>query len=92
MQPLWETFANQDEFLHHRKRSHKESVQTCKNIVAGKCKYGSGKCWFNHGESKDLTEDENVKKIDEDVIEKLFKMMEKFTQQMMEMKVINNLK
>ena len=92
MQPLWETFANQDEFLHHRKRSHKESVQTCRNFVSDKCKYGSGKCWFNQGESKDLTEDENVKKIDEDVIEKLFKMMEKFTQQMMEMKVINNLK
>ena len=80
-------------FLHHRKRFLKYSVQTCKNIVSGKCKYGNGKCWFNHDESKDSTEDKNSdKKIEEDVIEKLVKMMEKFTQQIVEMKVVNNLK
>ena len=40
----------------------------------------------------DINEDENDKKMDVEVIEKLFRMMEKFTQQMLEMKETNNLK
>ena len=86
------TFENQDKFLHHRKKYHKESVQTCKNVVSGKCIYGNGKCWFNHGDAKDSIGDEKDKKIEEQVIEKLFRMMEKFTEQMVEMKEMNNLK
>ena len=60
--------------------------------MSGSCKYGNEKCWFNHGDSKDSIEDENNKKTDIEVIEKLFLMMEKFTQQMVEMKEMNNLK
>ena len=86
------TFENKDKFLHHRKKHHTESVQTCKNLVSGKCIYGNGKCWFNHGDPKDSIGDENDQKIDVQVIDKLFGMMEKFTQQMVEMKEMNNLK
>ena len=85
-------FANKDKFLHHRKNQHKESVQNCRNMVSDTCKYGNEKCWFNHGDSIDTTEDENNKKVNEEVIEKIFQMMEKFTQQIVEIKEINNLK
>ena len=47
-------------------------------MLSGSCKYGNEKCWFNHGDSKDSIEDENIKKTD--------------TQQMVEMKEMNNLK
>ena len=85
-------FVSQVELLHHRKKYHIELVQTCKHLVSGECKYGNEKCWFRHGDSKDITEDENDKKVDIEVIEKLFGMMEKFTKQMVEMKEMNNLK
>ena len=84
------TFVNRDKFLHHRKKNHKESIQTCKNLESGKCKYGNDKCWFNHGDPNNISEDE--KKMGADVTEKIFQMMEKFTQQMVEMKMTNNLK
>ena len=86
------TFANKDTFSHHRKKNHKESVKTCKNVVSGACRYGNKKCWFNHDDLENSTKDENTKKIDVEVIEKLFHMMEKFTLQMVEMKEMNNLK
>jgi hypothetical protein len=67
---------NKDKLLHHRKKYHTESVQTRKNVVSGKCIYGNGKCWFNHGDPKDSIGDENDQKIDVQVIDKLFRMME----------------
>ena len=70
---------------------HQESVQTCRNLISNICKYGSEKCWFNHGDRIDTTEDEN-KIVNVEVIEKIFQMMEKFTQQIVNMKEMNNLK
>ena len=83
------TFVIKDKFVNHKKKHHKESVQTCRNVVSGSCRYGSEKCWFDHG---DTTKDESNEKVNIEVIEKLFLMMEKFTQQLMEMKETNNLK
>ena len=63
-------------------------------MTSGTCKYGSENCWFNHGDSINSSKNENKEKLNdnEEVIEKIFKMMEKFTEQIMNMKEINNLK
>ena len=67
----------------------------------GTCKF-SEKCWFNHSERETLkgteTEDHanenNDTEIKEtkEVIQKLFKMMENFTDKLKQMKEINQLK
>ena len=85
-------FANKNKFLHHKKSQHKESVQACRSLQAGKCKYRNEKCWFNHNGSIENIEDENDKKVNVEVIEKIFQMMEKFTNQIVEIKEMNNLK
>ena len=88
------TFAAQAKLRHHNKRNHIDSVPTCKYMIYETCKYGSKNCWFNHGEGETSTMNENDKKLNDDteVIEKIFQMMEKFTQQIVKMKEINNLK
>ena len=87
------TFAAQAKLLHHRKRHHVDSVPSCRNVISGACKYGEN-CWFNHGDSLNSSKNENNEKQNdnEEVIEKIFKMMEKFTQQIVKMKEMNNLK
>ena len=45
----------------------------------------------NNG-NEDIENENNVNKNNGDVIEKIFKMMEKFTQKIVEMKELNNLK
>ena len=81
-------FPVQAKLLAHRRKYHINSVKTCRNLSSGTCKYGELKCWFNHNES----EDKNENSENEDVIEKIFKFMEKLTQQMVDMKENNNLK
>ena len=84
------TFAVQAKLLQHRKQNHIDSVQSCRNMVSGACKYGIEKCWFNHS---DLINENNEKLNDnEEVVEKIFKMMEKFKKQLVEIKEVNNLK
>ena len=57
-------------------------------------KYGSENCWFKHGDSANDDKNDNNEKLNgnEEVIEKIFQMMEKFTKQIMEIKEVNNLK
>ena len=94
-------FSNQSNFLKHRKEYHKHSVPACRNLNKGTCKF-SEKCWFNHSERETLkgteTEDHanenNDTEIKEtkEVIQKLFKMMDNFTDELKQMKEINQLK
>jgi hypothetical protein len=85
------TFPVKATLLQHRKNNHLESVQTCSNMISGFCKYGSEKCWFKH--DKNDNNDNNEKQNDnEEVIEKIFQMMEKFIHQIVDIKEINNLK
>ena len=84
-------FLNKEKFLLHRKKYHTESVETCKNFEAGN-KYGYEKCWFNHGDSENGTEDINYKKMDTDVTEKNISNDGKIYKQLVEMKATNNLK
>ena len=53
------------------------------------------KCWFNHNDYINTSKNENNengKNANEAVMEKLFQMMEKFAQQIMEIKERNDLK
>ena len=64
-------------------------------MSTGTCKYGRTKCWFHHEESENVNEDKNNDKLMKDhgdVMEKLLKIMENFTNQIVKMKETNNLK
>ena len=70
------------ELLKHRKREHKDLIAPCRNILKGACKFGKSKCWFNHDNIENSNESEvteNLNKENNDVIQKLFKMMETMT-------------
>ena len=57
--------------------------------------YGSEKCWFNHSDlinNPQNENNENEQNTNESIMEKIFQMMEKFTQQIAEIKERNNLK
>ena len=67
----------------HRKREHVDIVPKCKEEF-GNCQFGDKKCWFRHIEieyenAKIDTKHMNEKK--EDILEKIFDMVEKFTEQ-----------
>ena len=88
------TFAANTKLLQHRKKDHRDSVPSCKNEKSGTCKYGNANCWFNHDENEDISKKENNEKQNEnkEVIEKIFQMMEKYTQQIVNMKEMDDLK
>ena len=86
-------FGVQAKLLEHRRKHHIDSVKTCRSLSTGTCKYGISKCWFNHNESdtNEIKNSENLKP-NEEVIERIFKLMEKLTEQIVEIKENNNLK
>ena len=88
-----DTFAVKAKFFEHRKKHHAESTQKCRNVKSGTCRFGSAKCWFDHSDAINTSKnnDEKLNPNGED-IEKLFQMMEKFTQQIVEIKEYNNMK
>jgi hypothetical protein len=54
-------------------------VQQCKHEQNNSCPYGAGKCWFLHS----LPTNNEVKNVNQEVIEKIFNMMEKFTERIL---------
>ena len=76
------------EYLRHRKSNHEQILPTCRNFVDGSCIYGSEKCWFKHGETKDEKES-NEKKQNEnnDMIQGILKIMEKITEQIFQIEM-----
>ena len=91
-----EKLSNHLMFLKHRKMQHEHAVPHCRNYSDGSCRYSKGDCWFQHSKNSDENKDnenENseYENIDKEVIQKLFKMMENFTEQMTKMKEINQL-
>ena len=76
------------ELLKHRKREHKDLIAPCRNILKGACKFGKSKCWFNHDNIENSNESEvteNLNKENNDVIQKLFEMMETMTERIVQM-------
>ena len=72
-------FLNIDQLLNHKKNDYSFSIQQCKHEKSNACKYGAQKCWYRHI-SQTNNEETHV---NEEVIEKLFSMMEQFTKRIM---------
>ena len=76
------------EFLKHRKIKHEDTVPICKNFKTGKCIHGSEKCWFKHevdGTVKEPEKDINEKLENNEVVQKIFRMLEKMTKRITDM-------
>ena len=87
-----EEFKLQSEFLKHRKMNHEDKVPACKNFKAGNCVFGNEKCYFKH--EKDETMKEHINDIKEkfendEVVQKIFKMMEKRTKRITDIEKTN---
>ena len=59
--------------MKHRKTEHPANVSECKNIQNGCCRFKEEKCWFKHSEI------EIFQKEHPEIIEKLFSILETFT-------------
>ena len=67
-----ETFHGFTDYLHHKKREHVETVKECKNK---ECRFGEQSCWYHHAN--------HAKKDNQEITEKIFSMMETFTNRIM---------
>jgi hypothetical protein len=86
------TYTNQTDYLNHKKRNHENSVKQCTNMSNGSCKYGQERCWFKHTNHKTMKENEETENIfneKNEVVQKLFMMMEKMTELFFQMEMIN---
>ena len=78
-----QVFETRPDFMLHKKKDHSESIPICREALNGTCKFGKINCWYNH-------ENENEKSnCTEEVFDKLFDMIEKFTQRIVQIE--NNL-
>ena len=73
------SFENINCLFQHRKNDHIKEGQLCKNHISNTCKYGAHKCWFRHENENSI----EGKEENSELTEKLFKMMEKFTERIM---------
>ena len=62
--------------------SHFSSNLIGQNSSQKTCSYGADKCWFHHNETEDQEKYENQNQ-NQEITEKLFNMMEKFTERIM---------
>ena len=77
-------FICQSEFLRHRKHEHRNLVQMCRNVQDGTCIFGSLNCWFIHDDKEAALESEKTILTEHnEVIEKVFGMMEKMTERIL---------
>ena len=75
----------------HRKSKHSENVSACSHAMNGKCHFGSKKCWFLHDDLSSINTNENTEKgdkCDKEVMEKMFNMMEKFSERIVHLQNI----
>ena len=80
-------FIDRNDFMKHRKKEHVQNVVFCKNALKGTCKFGAKKCWFNHNENEMSYISQNVEDSDNlnnEMIAKIFEMMEKFTERIVQ--------
>ena len=83
------SFVNRHDFMHHRRKEHAKNVPFCKNALKGTCHFGVNNCWFNHDENEISNQNQNQSRenqndMNQEVIGKLFEMMEKFTQRIVQ--------
>ena len=84
-------FTNKNDFMQHRTKEHVQNVFFCKNALKGTCRFGAKKCWFNHSDNEitytsgnENENGENLQNMNQEMMEKLFEMMEKFTQRIIQ--------
>ena len=83
-------FKTRSDFMQHRKREHLKEIQYCRDQY-GNCKFGKLKCWFRHpeiefnDENSENVENRNQNNGNQNIIEKLFDMVEKFTSRITEL-------
>ena len=53
-------FKTLSDCLKHKKQEHPNLVSFCKNETEGTCKFGKGRCWFKHNETKDIIEPSEI--------------------------------
>ena len=70
-------FKNKNEFMKHRKYEHPKMVPVCRELENGWCKNTSEECWYKHHIEKNDSGFQNT-----DITEKLFSMMEKFSERL----------
>ena len=76
-------FKMRSDFMHHRKQEHNKNVPICKNELNGTCQIQN--CWYNHSEIKMSDENnEDLSNQNQEIITKLFEMMETFTQRLVQ--------
>ena len=61
----------------------------CWNKENGKCIFGSQDCWFKHEKSERALENENATKEQNEVIQKVFEMLEKMTERILKIENYN---
>ena len=81
----FKTFPN---FLKHKRENHTELVQKCRNALTGTCSYGEKLCWFKHESIEELEELEKSKNYNQEVFDKIFVMMDKITERIVNVEAI----
>ena len=84
---MWKSFQGKVLIHEAQKKEHIESVPLCRDASYGTCHFGNMKCWFNHEDVENLNENGN--NVNQEVVDKIFDMMENFTQRILEIE--NNL-
>ena len=82
---ILKTFAD---FLKYKREKHIDLVQTCRNAVIGNCSYGKNLCYFKHESSEELGELEKTKNYNQEVFDKIFAMMDKITERIVNVEAI----
>ena len=82
-------FLARPSFLEHRKNEHKQVVKKCNNASNGKCRFGSQKCWFLHENAEFMNENSENIIHENNVIQKIMKMMETFTKRILKLEENN---
>ena len=86
-------FCNRREFMRHRKKEHVLAVSLCNKASSGNCVFGEENCWFQHGEINKFHEkekNENGELYNNEIIRKIFDIMESFAQRIGDMEKKTN--
>jgi hypothetical protein len=86
-----ENFNDRSKLMLHRKNKHTETVRACSHAMNGSCHFGSNKCWFLHEDLSTINTNEKSEKLDKsdkEVMEKMFDMMEKFSERIVQLENI----
>ena len=82
-------FPNKSEYHIHRKQNHTALVTPCLKAQSDNCKYGDELCWFSHDDRNQSDNAETTAKDKDEVIQRIFEIMEKMTERIAELEKTN---